>query len=444
MTKKIVLISKRIFQVCISILIVHSCNAANQKLQNETKQSQEINDSAMLRYSFLLDSLLESNAFVKNIIEDKSYAVQIIYTQIDRNNKNEPKFTNYTYQLDSTNYFYAASLVKLPSAILSLQKINEIKSISINSTMYTKTAGPCQIEVNQDLLSYNQSPNLDTYIRRMLLVSDDVAFSRAFEFLTSDYIHQQLKNYGFPNVRIWHRFDPACKGNDNRKFNPIQFYDKNKLVYEQKASSSQLELRHPLGKVYYGQSQMIGEKLEAKAKNFSSMNFMSLQNTHQMLQKIMFHEYLTSVEQFKINPEQIDYLRKLLAMYPSEANYPKYSKTEYFDSYTKYLLYGNLPSAKINPHLRIFNKVGFSYGWVSDIAYFCDFENKTEFMLSAVIYANEDGIMGDGNYEYKTIAYPFMKQLGEIIYNYELKRKKKFTPQLDYFNQKFNERQHEN
>ncbi len=447
---------KRFIIICFSLFLFYSCdahtaNTASKKNNVESNPSTVTNEkdtTLTKKNEKVLDSLLRSNAFIKKIIEDESNAVQIIYTQIDRNNKNEPHFTSYTYHLDSNGYFYAASLVKLPSSILALQKMNEINHlelkknpISIKTTMLSNADGPCQKNTIEDKLSFNQLPNLDSYIRRMLLVSDDDAFSRTYEFLTSDYIHRNLKNYGFPSIRIWHRFDPACKGIDNFKFNSIQFINnKTENPYVQLASQSKIKLEHPLGKIYYGKSQMISEKLESNAKNFSSMNFMSLQNTHDILRRVMFHEFLPKAQQFKISQQQIDYLRKLLAMYPTEAKYPNYQLPDYFDAYTKYLLYGNLPDAKINPNLRIFNKVGFSYGWVSDIAYFCDFENQTEFMLSAVIYANKDGIMGDGNYEYKTIAYPFMKQLGEVIYNYELKRKNKYISQLQYLKQDFNER----
>ena len=43
-------------------------------------------------------------------------------------------------------------------------------------------------------------------------------------------------------------------------------------------------------------------------------------------------------------------------------------------------------------------------------------------MLSAVIYANEDGVINDGKYEYNTIALPFLAELGRQIYDFELKR----------------------
>jgi hypothetical protein len=445
-------ILNKTYLILIVLLWATSCEAAqNNAVLDKPKSKQTITETkspkdSILKNKFLLDSLIASHAFIKKIAEDKHCAVQIIYTQIDRNSKNEPQFTNYTYHLDSSKYFYAASLVKLPASILTLQKLNEINKsnpipINIKTTMLTNASGSCQKNTYEDKLSFNQLPNLDSYIRRMLLVSDDDAFSRTYEFLTSDYIHKHLKDYGFPNIRIWHRFDPACKGQDNFKFNPITFKSEDKkLLYEQKSSDSKLKLEHPFGKITYGLSNYVGENLMQNPKNFTTMNFMSLQNTHDILKNMMFHEYLPKEKQFKISQTQIDNLRKLLAMYPTEAKYPNYQLPDYFDAYTKYLLYGNLPEAKINPNLRIFNKVGFSYGWVSDIAYFCDFENQTEFMLSAVIYANKDDIMGDGNYEYKTIAYPFMKQLGEVIYNYELKRKNNFIPQLNYLKQDFNER----
>jgi hypothetical protein len=55
------------------------------------------------------------------------YKIQIIYTQIDRDQRNLPVFKNYYFQADSSGYFYPASTVKLPVALLSLQKINELR-----------------------------------------------------------------------------------------------------------------------------------------------------------------------------------------------------------------------------------------------------------------------------------------------------------------------------
>ena len=69
-----------------------------------------------------------------------------------------------------------------------------------------------------------------------------------------------------------------------------------------------------------------------------------------------------------------------------------------------------------------------------------DFENKTEFMLSAVIYVNRDGILNDDKYEYTEIGYPFFREIGEIIYTYDKNRKRAYLPDLRNFKIRYDKR----
>jgi hypothetical protein len=48
-----------------------------------------------------------------------------------------------------------------------------------------------------------------------------------------------------------------------------------------------------------------------------------------------------------------------------------------------------------------------------------------EFLLSATISCNRDGIYNDDKYDYDDLGYPFMKHLGEVILKYEQERPKK-------------------
>ena len=112
--------------------------------------------------------------------------------------------------------------------------------------------------------------------------------------------------------------------------------------------------------------------------------------------------------------------------------HPRYDTSEYFDSYTKFFLF-KAGRGKIPAYIRDFNKTGWSYGFLTDIAYIVDFKNNVDFMLSGVIYVNSDGILNDDKYEYKETGYPFFKEVGDIIYNYELNRKRKNKPNLDTF-----------
>ena len=73
--------------------------------------------------TFLNNLLSKYPLFFNSILSKKEeMRIQIIYTQIDRGKKlkDKPKFTDHTFNLDADNYFYPASTVKLPIAILEI------------------------------------------------------------------------------------------------------------------------------------------------------------------------------------------------------------------------------------------------------------------------------------------------------------------------------------
>jgi len=79
--------------------------------------------------SFMADLLKKYPQYFDNILKNrKAWNVQIIYTQISRNKSNNPSFEDYYFNVDSTKYYYPASSVKLPIALLALQKLNELSS----------------------------------------------------------------------------------------------------------------------------------------------------------------------------------------------------------------------------------------------------------------------------------------------------------------------------
>jgi hypothetical protein len=96
----------------------------------------------------------------------------------------------------------------------------------------------------------------------------------------------------------------------------------------------------------------------------------------------------------------------------------------YKEFMTNYLYYGAQKKAVKNPDLEIYNIVGQSYGFLSDISYFQDSKNNVEFFLSAVIYTNTAEVVGNGGYQYETIGFPFLQELGKTIYNFEVKNQK--------------------
>ena len=376
--------------------------------------------------NFTFDSILKNKTILRTVFNDhQKFKLQIIYTQITRDKEGKASFKEYTYSLDSTNYFYCASLVKLPCSILALEKLNDL-NIDKQAIMFTDSANACQHAVKKDTTAINGFPSVAQYIKRMLLVSDNVAYGRVYEFLGVDYLHNRLAQLGYKNMRIVHRFDGGCKGTEHTTTNPITFYDKNlKLVYAQKQQVSNKQYANPIGTVKIGKAYMNAQnKRINEPKDFTNMNYISLQNMHSILKRLVFNFDLPKTQQFTISKNDQEFLLQHLTMYPRESAHPTYNKS-YFDSYKKYFIYGDSKKPITNKDLKITNIVGQSYGFMVDCAYIQNKKENVEFMLSAVIYTNENQIINDGKYEYNTIALPFLAELGRQIYSFELKRSNK-------------------
>lgn len=371
--------------------------------------------------------------FSEILAREKELGLQVIYTRIDRNKKNKPVFTDHYFGVDSGKYFYPASTVKLPVAILALQRLNELNIPGLNkySTMHTAAAGERLSAVINDPSAADGRPTIANYIKKILLVSDNDAFNRLYEFLGQDYINNSLHQMGYVHAQIIHRLEIALSEEENRIANAVTFMDSNgKVLYikpEERSHYNYKVRSIKMGKGYIRNKELVNEPFD-----FSYKNTLPLEDLHQIVKSIMFPEQMPKEKRFNLTEEDYIFLRRYMSMYPDESVYPKYDSNEYWKSYVKFLYYGS-QKGPVNPGIRIFNKVGDAYGFLIDAAYFADFDNKIEFLLSGVIYCNSDGIFNDDRYDYETTGFPFMKNIGQVIYEYERKRQRKTNPDLRAF-----------
>lgn len=384
----------------------------------------------------LIPSILKKDTsnVVRNVMGNPgTYRLQIIYTQINRDKKNKPSFKNYYFNVDANNYFNPASTVKLPLALLALEKLYtmQVKDVNKYTVIQFDSSYSSQTIAHEDSTSQSNLPSIAHYIKKAFLISDNDAYNRLYEFVGQQTINQNLHDKGYKDLRITRRFT-GMNADENRHTNAVRFIDtKNNLLYTQPPAynTDSFHFSNPIriGNAYYNRTDsLIHEPID-----FTFSNNLPLKDLQQIMQSVLFPESVPEKQRFHLSNDDYRFVYQYLSQYPSETNYPKYDTAKYFDSYVKFYFYND--AHLMPPQLRVFNKVGWAYGFLTDVSYIADFKNNIEFMLTATMYVNSDGILNDDKYDYDSIGHPFFYRLGQNLYQYELQRKRKYKPNLDKF-----------
>ena len=352
----------------------------------------------------LLEIVLASeNPNIKRVIDSiDQYQVQIRYTQIDRKG-DSIHFTDYNFQVDDSNYFYPASTVKFPIAVLALEKLNTVDTLNMQTRFY----------VEGDTVETTFAKALS----QVFSVSDNDANNRMVELLGQDAINNGLRSKGISTVRISHRLGYHSEDLSTK---PLIIYlnDSTTGIYPGTVNTfpKPLEMSGThKGIGYYEHGELITEPFD-----FSLKNYYPIGAQHSVLKRVLFPQKFVKSQRFKLSQRQHNYLLKAMHTTPRQLGY---DPVEYYDGYCKFFMYGDTKK-DIPENIKIYNKVGFAYGTLTDCAYITDTKNDVEFLLTATILVNKNGIFNDDNYEYDTVGIPFLAELGRELYQLELKRKK--------------------
>ncbi len=346
--------------------------------------------------------LASQNQNIKKVMDSvANYEVQIRYTQINRGN-DSLFFKDFDYNVDNQNYFYPASTVKFPIAVLTLEKLNEDVNFNLHSKFY----------VEGDSMETTFAAD----ISKIFVVSDNMANNRLFEFLGQDAITLGLINKGLAPVRISHRL--STPNADEVTTKPLLLYlnDSTTMALDPSVNSApkRLQAKHiTKGEAFYEEDSLISE-----AFDFSFKNYYPIKTQHGLLKRVIFPEKFNEQERFNLNKSQREYLLSAMHTLPKDLGY---DPEKFYDSYGKFFIYGD-SKENIPKHVEIYNKVGYAYGTLTDCAYILDTKNNIEFLLTATILVNKNGVFNDDTYEYETIGIPFLAELGREIYKYELNR----------------------
>jgi Beta-lactamase enzyme family len=382
-----------------------------------------------------LKKLMESKPeqFSDILQNQQKYEVQILYTQINRDKNNKPSFKTFSYEVNADRYFYPASTVKLPASLLALEKINKlnIKGLIKESTMITLADFEKQTEVKVDSTAENGLPSIAHYIKKILMVSDNDAFNRLYEFVGQKAFNESMWKKGYSDTRIVHRLQIPLSIEQNKHTNPIKFYNKNEVIYAQNGQYN-AENYFPKVPIKKGIGYMdANDKLINEPLDFTLKNKFGLADQHNLMKALIFPNSVKKKQQFNLTETDYNFIYKYMSQLPTESTFPNYPAKDYWPTYCKFAMFGSEKDTKWPNNIRVFNKVGDAYGFLLDNAYIVDYEAGIEFMLTAVLLCNNDQIFNDDKYDYETVGFPFMKNLGKLIYDFEIKREKKYKPNLD-------------
>jgi hypothetical protein len=380
-------------------------------------------------FNAILPAIQDSVA-KKVLANPKTYRYQLVYTQIDRDQNGVPHFTNHTLYADADNYFNPASMVKMPLAFLAMEKLHELNQPGVNkyTTMQFDSNYQRQVAMYADSSAENKKPSIAHFVKRAFLISENDPYNRLYQFVGQGPTNQKLLSKGYSSTKITRQFMGYTE-DQNRHTNGIRFVDEKglpilSLAPQYNTDSFQFGAPILIGDAHWNSK----DELINAPFDFTRHNNISLVDMQKMLQVVLFPASVPKQNRFNMSEADRLFLLQYLSQYPSETNYPKYDSAHFYDSYVKFFFQDSTHS--MPKHIRVFNKVGWAYGFLTDVSYVLDTKNNIDYMLSATVYVNSDGVVNDSKYDEATVGFPFLNQIGKAFYQYDLQRPRKYKPVL--------------
>ena len=339
---------------------------------------------------------------IQKVMEDpEKYELQIIYSKITRNG-DSLAIRDYGYRVDA-HYFYPASTVKFPIAVLGLEYLSELENMDRKTRFYVE--------------GDSVETTMDEEVTKIFAVSDNAANNRLLELMGQDHINRRLSELGVGKARISHRL--SAPDADNVTTLPLILYLNDSTTTTLPSSTNRapehLEVKGIIkGKGFIAEDSLIDEPFD-----FSLKNYYPITTQHEVLKRVIYPELFSESERFRLDTETREFLLSAMKVLPYQAGY---DRDVYYDSYVKFFLFGD-SEAPMPKNIEIYNKVGYAYGTLTDCAYIIDKKKNIEFLLTATLLVNENEVFNDNEYEYEELGIPFLSALGEAFYNLNLNKK---------------------
>lgn len=363
-----------------------------------------------------LDYIRGKDSLVDHVLNNpQTYHFQWMLTEVKKVDSNYVLGQTYDFS-EPAWYFYPASIVKLPLAILTLEKLKK-----------TGFSTHAQLRFNRDQecgnMSYvdasiDPSLTIGDMLKKLIIVSNNTYYNSFFHYLTPKLLNEELNRRGFGQTKIYKDFT-GCEM-------PLNLFSNSLNVSEQVAGntfvqrSSVLELKDFANHYTYDRNKLIGSKHEYRGKivdgpfDFNYNLEYPIRDIHVTSLRLFFPDYFPKEVQWDIRERDRNLLLESMKSYPKDLGDKEFlNEKDYPNNLYKYIALGTPDS--LYSSVITYSKIGISYGFVSETAYVIDQRTDKRYVLTANIYVNSNNTVNDGKYEYEEVARPFLSRFGQLL-----------------------------
>lgn len=357
-----------------------------------------------------LDSLLRSDQVVRKVLDDPAFRFQLKYSVIDTCERIDQ--SPLTISIGEAQYFYPASTVKLPIALLTLEKIKNL-NLELDDQLIINDNVDCG---NKRYIERCSSEKLTfrRLFRELIIVSDNDHYNALYHFLTPKDIMDRLSELGYNGTRIYKSFT-GCDVVNQLKTNSLRVVRNDSLVYTQEASVMAF---NEMAKCFlYDELKLIGQRHEYDRRivdgpfDFNYNLDIPLEELHEMMSRLFVkHAYINELQWNMLNKHEA-FIKRTLAEFPKDLSNSKFhDQDKYPNNVFKFFM-----EDRYGDHVMYHSKIGLSYGFTTETCYFDIPESCYNFLVSVSLYTNSNKTVNDGEYEYEEIARPVLQRIARLL-----------------------------
>lgn len=353
-----------------------------------------------------------SNVMKQVLAAPENYRFQVLYSIVKEGGA-KPVLERHGWRTDA-EYFFPASSMKVPIALAAYERMNVLRKSG--KAGFTRDA-TMKIHPSKG----SGEPYTTTLARetmRALIVSDNFSANRLLAITGHREIHETDFGLGLASTRVRTGFatgepiDPA-EVSPRIVVGDVELPARKSTLVLPANDAKNLDI----GDAYINDN---GQRVTGPMP-FKEKNAMKLQHLQDAMIRIMRPDLLPSKANsiYSANASSdpttdVGYLRETLGTLPSESGLAGYDRNVMADYPLSPFLRG-IERVRPRGQSQIFQKVGQAYGFLIHNAYIVDKATKKSFFLTAAIYGNADGVMNDDKYDYDSVSFPALADVGEAF-----------------------------